>query len=44
MFQNAQKKLRPCLREFLNRLLPYYELIVFTCYFKDYADQIINFY
>ena len=44
MFQNTQKKLRPCLREFLNRLLPYYELIVFTSYFKDYAEQIINFF
>ena len=44
MFQNTQKKLRPCLREFVNRLLSYYELIVFTSYFKDYADQIINFY
>ena len=44
MFQNYTKKLRPCLRKFLNRLLPYYELIVFTSYFKDYAEQIINFF
>ena len=35
--------LRPYLREFLNSLLPYYELIIITNYYKDYADQIINF-
>ncbi len=35
--------LRPGLREFLESLIPFYELIVFTTGVKDYADQIINF-
>ena len=35
--------LRPGLREFLESLNPYYELIVFTSGIKEYADQIINF-
>ena len=35
--------LRPGLREFLQSLHPYYELIVFTSENKDYADQIIDF-
>ena len=35
--------LRPGLREFLESLIPFYELIVFTTGDKDYADQIINF-
>ena len=35
--------LRPGLREFLESLIPFYEIIVFTTGVKDYADQIINF-
>ena len=35
--------LRPGLREFLQSLHSYYELIVFTFENKDYADQIIDF-
>jgi len=35
--------LRPGLREFLESISLYYELIVFSFGIKDYADQIINF-
>lgn len=33
---------RPGLRAFLNNLMPYYELIVFTTSLQPYADEIIN--
>ena len=35
--------LRPSLREFLQNLPSYYELIVVTSENKDYAEQIIDF-
>ena len=35
--------LRPGLREFLDNISQYYELIVFSSGIKDYSDQIINF-
>ena len=35
--------LRPGLREFLDNISHYYELIVFSSGIKDYSDQIINF-
>ena len=35
--------LRPGLREFLDNISQYYELIVFSSGIKDYAEQIINF-
>ena len=35
--------LRPGLKNFLNDLQPYYELVIFTTSIQSYADEVINF-